>query len=65
MRTSNATPVQLIGDSPWQQLGDAIDGMLGDSSDNVAQVGLGVKTIQFCGLCRLPNYAERGRFRSG
>jgi hypothetical protein len=56
---------KLIGNDPWQQLVDAIDGVLGDASDDVAQVCLGIKAIQFGGLCRLPNYAERGRFGSG
>lgn len=41
--------MKLIGDNPWQQLVDAIDGMLGDASDDVAQVGLGIKAIQFGG----------------
>jgi hypothetical protein len=57
--------VKLISDDPWQQLVDAIDRMLGDASDDVAQVGLGIKAVQFSGLCRVPNYAERVRFRSG
>jgi hypothetical protein len=33
--------VKPICNDPWQQLVDAIDGMLGDASDDVAQVGLG------------------------
>jgi hypothetical protein len=41
--------VKLIGNDPWQQFVDAIDGMLGDASDDVAQVGLGIKAIQFGG----------------
>ena len=41
--------VKLISDDPWQQLVDAIDRMLGDASDDVAQVGLGIKAIQFGG----------------
>jgi hypothetical protein len=41
--------VKLIGNDPWQQFVDAIDGMLGDASDDVAQVGLGIKAIQFDG----------------
>jgi hypothetical protein len=41
--------VKLIGDDPWQQFVDAIDGVLGDASDDVAQVGLGIKAIQFGG----------------
>lgn len=39
--------VKLISDDPWQQLVDAIDRMLGDASDDVAQVGLGIKAVQF------------------
>jgi hypothetical protein len=53
--------VKLIGDDPWQQFVDAIDGMLGDASDDVAQVGLGIKAIQFGGSCRIPRYAEAVR----
>jgi hypothetical protein len=41
--------VKLIGNDPWQQFIDAIDGVLGDASDDVAQVGLGIKAIQFGG----------------
>ncbi|AIP35837.1 hypothetical protein DR64_5508 [Paraburkholderia xenovorans LB400] len=41
--------VELIGDDPWQQFVDAIDRVLGDASDDVAQVGLGIKAIQFGG----------------
>ena len=44
--------VKLIGNDPWQQFIDAIDGMLGDASDEVAQVGLGIKAIQFGGSCQ-------------
>ena len=39
--------VKLISDDPWQQLVDAIDRMLGDASDDAAQVGLGIKAVQF------------------
>jgi hypothetical protein len=41
--------LKLIGNDPWQQFVDAIDGMLGDASDDLAQVGLGIKAIQFGG----------------
>lgn len=51
--------VKLIGHDPWQQFVDAIDGMLGDTSDEMVQVGLGIKAIQFGGSCRIPRYAER------
>jgi hypothetical protein len=56
--SSGDVVVKLIGNDPWQQFVDAIDGMLGDASDDVAQVGLGIKAIQFGGLCRVSNYAE-------
>jgi hypothetical protein len=38
--------VKLIGNDPWQQFVDAIDGMLGDASDDVAQVGLGIRNCK-------------------
>lgn len=41
--------MKLIGNDPWQKFVDAIDGMLGDASDDVAQVGLGIKAVQFGG----------------
>jgi hypothetical protein len=47
--SSGGVVVKLIGDDPWQQLVDAIDGMLCDASDDVAQVGLRIKAIQFGG----------------
>ena len=40
---------KLIGNDPRKQFIDAIDGMLGDASDDVAEVGLGIKAIQFGG----------------
>jgi len=46
--------VKLISDDPWQQLVDAIDRMLGDASDAVAQVGLGIKAAQFGSTERAP-----------
>jgi hypothetical protein len=45
--SSGDVEVKLICNDPWQQLIDAIDGMLGDASDDVAKVGLGIKAIQF------------------
>lgn len=53
--------VKLISDDPWQQLVDAIDRMLGDASDDAAQVGLGIKAVQFGSSCRIPRYAEAVR----
>ena len=41
--------VKLICNDPWQQLVDAIDGMLGDANDDVAPIGLGIIAIQFGG----------------
>jgi hypothetical protein len=36
--------------------------MIGDAGEHVAQIGLGIETVQLGGLCRPPNYAERMRF---
>ncbi|NML98996.1 hypothetical protein HHL24_13690 [Paraburkholderia sp. RP-4-7] len=36
-----------ISNDPSRQFVDAIDRMLGDKSDDVAQVGPGIKAIQF------------------
>jgi hypothetical protein len=47
---------------PGQELVDAFDRMVGDSSEHVAQVGLRVEAGQLRGLCRTPNYAERACF---
>jgi hypothetical protein len=39
--SSGDVEVKLIGNDPWQQFFDTIDGMLSDASDDVAQLGLG------------------------
>lgn len=59
--SSGDVVAKLIGNDPWQQFVDAIDGTLGDASYDVAQVGLGIKAIQFGGSCRIPRYAEAVR----
>jgi hypothetical protein len=43
--SSGDVVVKLIGNDPWQKFVDAIDGMLGDASDDVAQVGLVIQQI--------------------
>jgi ferritin-like metal-binding protein YciE len=44
---------------PGQKLCDAVDGMIGDAVDDVAQIGLGIEAVRLGGLCRTPDYAER------
>lgn len=36
----------LLSHGPWQQFADAIDGVVGDARNDVAQVGLGVEAVQ-------------------
>ena len=36
--------------------------LLGDAGQHVGEPGLRIDVIQFGGLCRPPNYAERGCF---
>jgi hypothetical protein len=36
--------------------------MFGDPGQDIGQPGLRVDVVQFRGLCRPPNYAERARF---
>jgi hypothetical protein len=47
---------------PGKQVADAIDGMVGDAGEHIAQIGLRVESAHLGGLCRPPNYAESGRF---
>jgi hypothetical protein len=47
---------------PGQQFGDTTDRMVCDAAEDVVQIGLGVEAIEFGGLCRPPNYAERAGF---
>jgi hypothetical protein len=47
---------------PGQQLVDAVDRVIGDAGEHVAQVTLRIETIHLGGLCRAPNYAERACF---
>ena len=44
---------------PGKQVADAIDGMVGDAGEHVAEISLRIELAHFCGLCRPPNYAER------
>jgi hypothetical protein len=47
---SGAVGLKLIRNGPRKELADAIDWMLGDASNDVAQIGFRVETVQFC--CR-------------
>jgi len=33
-----------------------------EADENIGQIGLRLDTVQFTGLCRLPNYAEQAGF---
>jgi hypothetical protein len=44
---SGGVGLKEISNDPSRQFVDAIDRMLGDKSDDVAQVGPGIKAIQF------------------
>ncbi|SFU24825.1 hypothetical protein SAMN05192563_103021 [Paraburkholderia aspalathi] len=46
---SGGIGVKEISNDPSQQFVDAIDSMLGDRSDDVAQVSPGIKAIKFGG----------------
>lgn len=35
-----------IVDVPWQQLFDAVDGMLGNALEHMAQIGLRIETVE-------------------
>lgn len=52
------------GDTPRQQLIDPVDGMVGDVSEDVVQISLWIDAVEFCCLCRAPNYAEWTRVQS-
>jgi hypothetical protein len=45
-------------DVPRQQFVDAVDGMVCDAAQHLAQVPLGVQPIELGRLRRAPNYAE-------
>ena len=50
----------FIFPGPRQQFIEAVDGMPVDHArEHVAQVGVGFDAVEFAGLCRPPNYAER------
>lgn len=38
---------QACGDFPWEQLLDAVDWMIGDAGQHVAEIGFGIKAIEF------------------
>jgi hypothetical protein len=52
-------PGSDAGHVPWQQRVDPFDRIVSDPIMNLAQVVLGIEAVQFGGLCRAPNYAER------
>jgi hypothetical protein len=53
----------FIFPGPRQQFIEAVDGMPVDHArEHIAQVGVGFDAVEFAGLCRPPNYAERVRY---
>ena len=44
---------------PGQELVDPFDRMILQSCEDIGEPGLRVDVVELCGLCRLPNYAER------
>jgi hypothetical protein len=44
---------------PRQQIVDPVSGMFGNARQNIGEPGLRIDIVQFGGLCRPPNYAER------
>jgi hypothetical protein len=49
-------------DVPGQEFCDAVDRMIGDAIEHRVQISFWIEAVQFGGLCRAPNYAERARF---
>jgi len=49
---------QLRGEVPREEFRDAIDWMLGQTLEHVAQIRLDVQAVELRGSCRAPDYAE-------
>jgi hypothetical protein len=47
---------------PRQQLVQTLNGMIRDATEDVDEPCAGIDIVEFRGLCRPPNYAERARF---
>ena len=47
---------------PRQEFVQTLDGMVRDAGEHISEPGPGIDVIQFRGLCRLRNYAERAHF---
>ena len=46
---------------PWQEFVQTRRWMIGDAGKHVGEPGTGIDVVEFGGLCRAPNYAERFR----
>jgi hypothetical protein len=52
--------MNLLFPGPRQQFVETVDRMSVDHArEHIAQVGIGFDAVEFAGLCRPPNYAER------
>ena len=49
----------LSGPVPWKQVGELRLRDVGDAGEDVGEPGLRIDFVEFRGLCRPPNYAER------
>ena len=54
--------LELRRHDPGQQLVDAVDWVVGDAFQYMAQICLRVDPVELGRLCRPPNYAESGPF---
>jgi hypothetical protein len=49
---------------PWQEVVDlAVRVAIDDPGEDIGEIAEGLDAVEFAGLCRPPNYAERARFR--
>jgi hypothetical protein len=55
---SSVVSHKTLHEYPRQQFAYLIDRMLGDAREDMALISLGIKAIEFGGLCRALNYAE-------
>ena len=40
----------VLGEVPGQQIGDLVDRVVGDAAEEIAQIGLGVETVELGGF---------------
>ena len=50
-------------DVPGQQFGDAVDGMIGDTADHLAQIGFRIEAVELGGFDKRICYGSESRAR--